>query len=218
MTSSIGSISYPASQPDLTVTIPFKRVRTQITEGGVVKDVLEAWADFGGAVSQVNTMTITAGSTGDDYLIGITAGGNSAIVSHTQRSGDTATTIATRLLEEINGVPSASALVSGTAATNVLTLTSDLPGATITYDVSGSTTPSNIVVAQTTAASGTAKMRKIGEIKTYFILPSGGRNIAGVSQAVFYDGGNPPTISRTGTETLANHPASMEAISASVNA
>ena len=94
MTSSIGSISYPASQPDLTVTIPFKRVRTQITEGGVVKDVLEAWADFGGAVSQVNTVTITAGSTGDDYLIGITAGGNSAIVSHTQRSGDTATTIA----------------------------------------------------------------------------------------------------------------------------
>ncbi|MFM6214196.1 hypothetical protein, partial [Planktothrix sp.] len=161
MTSSISSISYPASQPDLTVTIPFKRVRTQITEGGVVKDVLEAWADFGGAVSQVNTMTITAGSTGDDYLIGVTAGDDSAIISYTQRSGDTATTIAARLLEEINGVPSASALVSGTAAANVLTLTSDLPGVTITYDVGGSTTPSNIVVAQTTAASGTAKMRKV---------------------------------------------------------
>jgi hypothetical protein len=217
MTSSIGSISYPASQPDLTVTIPFKKVRKQITEGGVVKDVLEAWADFGGAVSQVNTITITAGSTGNDYLIGISDGTNDAIVSYVQQSGDTATVIAARLLEEINGVPSASALVSGTASANVLTLTSDLPGVTITYDVSGSTTPGNIVVAQTTAASGTAKMRKIGEIKTYFILPVGGRNIAVVSQVVFYDGANPPAIARTGAESSANHPTSMEAISASVN-
>lgn len=218
MTSSISSISYPASQPDLTVTIPFKRVRTQITEGGVVKDVLEAWADFGGAVSQVNTMTITAGSTGDDYLIGVTAGDDSAIISYTQRSGDTATTIAARLLEEINGVPSASALVSGTAAANVLTLTSDLPGVTITYDVGGSTTPSNIVVAQTTAASGTAKMRKVAEIKTYYEIPSGGRNLVAVNQSVFYDGANPAGVVRNNPEARSNHPQSMEALAALANA
>jgi hypothetical protein len=60
-------------------------------------------------------------------------------------------------------------------------------------------------------------MRKIGEIKTYFILPVGGRNIAVVSQVVFYDGANPPVIVRTGAEASANHPTSMEAISASVN-
>lgn len=217
MTSSISSISYLASQPDLTVTIPFKKVRTQITEGGVVKDVLEAWADFGDAVSQVNTITITAGSAGDDYIIGVSDGTDDALVSYVQQSGDTASTIAARLLEEINGVPSVSNLIFGTVVAGVITLTAIMPGVALTLDVSASTTPGNLVVATPTSASGTAKMRKIGEIKTYFTLPADGRNLAGVSQVVFYDGGNPPSVARTGSESRANHPTSMEAISASVN-
>ncbi|HET8689085.1 MAG TPA: hypothetical protein VFM18_20940, partial [Methanosarcina sp.] len=196
MTSSIGSISFPVAQPDSVVSRPFKQVKKQITEGGKTKDVVEAWVDFGGAVSQVNTITITAGSAGNDYIIEIDDGTNSAIVSYVQQAGDTAASIAARLLEEINGVPSVSDLVSATVLSNVLTLTADLPGTALTYDVSASTTPGNIVVAQTTAASGTAKMRKISEIKSYFEIPSGGRNLVIVSQTVFYDGANPPVVVR----------------------
>lgn len=218
MTSSIGSISFPVAQPDSVVSCPFKQVKKQITEGGKTKDVVEAWVDFGGAVSQVNTITITAGSAGNDYIIEIDDGTNSAIVSYVQQAGDTAASIAARLLEEVNGVPSVSDLVSGTVASNVLTLTADLPGTALTYDVSASTTPGNIVVAQTTAASGTAKMRKISEIKSYFEIPSGGRNLVIVSQTVFYDGANPPVVVRENTATRSNHPLSMEAIAAVVNA
>lgn len=217
MTSSIGSISYPVLQPDLQVTIPFKKVRTQITEEGVLKDVLEAWADFGGAVPQVSTVTITAGSAGNDYIVGVSDGTDDALVSYVQQSGDTASTIAARLLEEINGVPSVSDLIFGTAVGGVITLTAVTPGVALTLDVSASTTPGNLVVATPTPASGTAKMRKIGEIKTYFVLPPGGRNLAGVSQVVFYNAANPPVIARTAPESRVSHPTSMEAISASVN-
>ena len=218
MTSSIGSISFPVTQPDVSVSRPFKLVKKVITEGGKSKDVVEAWVDFGGAVSQISTITITAGSTGNDYILEISDGTNEGIVSYVQQTGDTATTIAARLLEEINGVPSVSNLVSGTAEANVLTLISDLPGVAITLDVSASTTPSNLVVAQTTAASGTAKMRKIAEIKIYYEVPSGSRNLIAVSQTTFYDGANPPVVARNNPESRSNHPQSMEAIAAAVNA
>lgn len=218
MTSSIGSISFPIAQPDTVVSRPFKQVKKQITEGGKVKDVIEAWVDFGGAVSQVNTVTLTAGSVGDDYILEVSDGTNSAIVSYVQQTGDTATTIGARLLEEINGVPSVSDLISGAVLTNVLTLTADLPGVTITYDVSASTTPANLVVAQTTAASGTAKMRKVAEVKNHYEIPSGGRNLVIVSQSVFYDGMTPATVVRENAATRNNHPQSMEALAAAVNA
>lgn len=218
MTSSIGSISFPVAQPDTVVSRPFKQVKKQVTEEGKSKEVLEAWVDFGGAVSQVNTITITAGSAGNDYILEVSAGTNDAIVSYVQQAGDTANIIAARLLEEINGVASVSSLISATVLNNVLTTTSDLPGTTISYDVGASTTPGNIVVAQTTAASGTAKMRKIGEIKTYFEIPSGGRNLVLVSQSVFYDGANPPAVVRNSPETRGNHPESMETLATIINA
>lgn len=217
MTSSISTITFPVAQPDVQVSKPLKQILKTITEGGKTKQVLEAWVDFGGATPQVSTLTITAGSNGNDYIIEISNGTKTALVSYVQQAGDTASKIAERLTDEINGVPTVSELVSATVNNNVITLTSDEPGVTLNYDVSASTTPGNLVVAQTTPASGTAKMRKVGEIKINFEVPVGGRNISAVSQAVFYDGSEPAVIARSGTENRANHPQSLEALAKTVN-
>lgn len=212
MTSSVGSISFPKQQPDLTVTRASKIVRRQITEDSKSKDVIEFWVDFGGAVAQVNTLTITAGTTGDDYIVDISNGTVSAIATYTMQTGDTATIIASRIAEEINGLASTSALVSATVAGAVITITADNPGVAITYDVSESTTPANLVVAQTTASSGVAKMGKVSEVKIYFEIPSGGRNQQIVTQTIFYTGANPAVEVRRNTEQRANHPQSMETL------
>lgn len=217
MTSSIGSISFPVAQPDQVVSRAFKQVAKEVTEDGKTKQVLEAWVDFGGGTSQVSTLTITAGATGDDYIIEITAGAKNAIASYVQQAGDTANIIASRLLAELNGVPSISELVSGTVTNNVITLTADEPGINVTYDVSASTTAANLVVAETTSEAGTAKMRKIAEIKTFLEVPTGGRNLSIVSQTTFFDGANPPNEVRKNPETRVNHPQSMEAIAKLVN-
>lgn len=146
------------------------------------------------AVEEVTTLTITAGVTND--LFAVTIAGDTYI--YKQKAGDTADIVATELAKRADANPK----VKATAAANVVTLTGVVAGETLAITDGGSTTPANMTIAETTAASGTAKYRKLSEV---VLLP-------GVDNQKFYPMYTIKTGWFTGADpaTEANQPVSTK--------
>lgn len=108
-----------------------------------------------GSVLEQQTVTITAGVDGDNYIL--THPSLTTPITYVQQTGDTADDIAAALGSYLNG----SGEVEADVATNVITVTFGDSADVALIDVSGSTTPGNLVVAETQAGTGTAAKRKI---------------------------------------------------------
>lgn len=206
----VGSITFPESQPDNPITAATKITTSIITEGGKEKTLVAYWTDFGGAIAQVDTATVTAGIAGDIYQIAITSGATTEFVEYVMNTGDTADDIAAALASEFNN--SDVTLSAATVASNVVTITSTNPGDVVTLDAAGSTTPANLVVANTVAASGTGNLVKVAEHKYFFGVATGSRVLSVYSQNIYYnvDG----TVARSSVETRDNHSVAMETLKA----
>jgi hypothetical protein len=118
------------------------------------------------AVPQVSTVTLSAGSTGDDIAIHLTVSSTTWVYRHVKAAGDTVTTVAAFLATLINTNPN----VAATSALGVITITSAIPGQAFTLANTDSTTAGNVVIATTTANSGTALHRKVAEIDVAFTV------------------------------------------------
>ena len=118
------------------------------------------------AVAQVSTVTLSAGSTGDDVAVHLTVGSTTWIYRHVKTSSDTVTTMAAFLATLINTNPN----VAATSSAGVITITSAIPGQAFTLANTDSTTVGNVVIATTTANSGTALHRKIVELDVAFTV------------------------------------------------
>lgn len=206
----VGSITFPESQPDNNITAATKITTSKVTESDKEKNVVTYWADFGGATAQVDTATVTAGTVGDVYQIAITSGGSTEFVEYVQNTGDTADDIAEALAVEFSGTDVS--LAAAVASANVITLTGANPGDSITYDVTSSTTPANLAIASTTAASGTGNVVKVAEHKYFFAVAEGSRVLSVFSQNVYYNADG--TVARSSVETRDNHSVAMETIKA----
>ncbi len=115
-------------------------------------------------VPQVSTVTITSGSTGDEYAVKVTVGSSALTYRHKQVASETAASIATFLATLINTNPN----VQATNVGGVITIKSLIPGQAFTLSNTDSTTVGNVVIATTTANSGTALHRKIAEAEIDF--------------------------------------------------
>ena len=118
------------------------------------------------AVAQVSTVTLSAGSTGDDIAVHLTVGATTWVYRHKKAAGDTVTTMAAFLAMLINTNPN----VSATSSTGVITITSAIPGQAFTLANTDSTTAGSVVIATPTANSGTALHRKIVELDVAFTV------------------------------------------------
>lgn len=113
-------------------------------------------------VKQVDTLTISAGVLDDLYTVSISDGTTTDIYTYRQEAADTPTIIAASLAQLLDLHPG----VRVTSAAGVITVTGVHGGVTITIDVSASTTPGNIVLANVTPASGTPLFVKVATITT----------------------------------------------------
>lgn len=118
------------------------------------------------AVAQVSTVTLSAGSTGDDIAVHLTVGATTWVYRHKKAAGDTVTTMAAFLAMLINTNPN----VSATSSAGVITITSAIPGQAFTLANTDSTTAGSVVIATPTANSGTALHRKIVELDVAFTV------------------------------------------------
>ena len=155
-------------------------------------------------VAQVSTVTITAGTTSDEYAVKVTVGASVLTYRHKQVASQNATAIAVFLATIINTNPN----VTATSAAAVITIKSLIPGQAFTLDNSDSTTVGNVVIATTTANSGTALHRKIGEAELTFSASTAGFPVVSVS-GKWYDGASSPVLKQnfgplvgTGNSTL----------------
>ena len=158
--------------------------------------------------SQVNTITIALGVVNDDYAVVITSGTDVLTYRHRQIAGDTANSIANFLAKIID----TSSYVQATSNAAVITITGAVPGAAFDVDNTTSTTPANLVIAETTPPAGTPKHRKRWEIiYTFSIKPNGFETVS--CEGACYDGANPGTvIQRFGPLALADAPRSLSQI------
>ncbi|MCC5616533.1 hypothetical protein LC605_15925 [Nostoc sp. CHAB 5836] len=143
-------------------------------------------------VPQVSTVTITAGTTGDEYAIKATVGSSAPTYRHKQLAGETAPLIAAFLATLINTNPS----LWATSAGAVITIKSLIPGQAFTLANTDSTTAGNVVIATTTANSGTALHRKIAEADMTFSANTSGFPVVSVSGR-WYDGAASPALKQT---------------------
>ncbi|MEH2033205.1 MAG: hypothetical protein V7K67_26850 [Nostoc sp.] len=155
-------------------------------------------------VAQVSTVTVTAGTTGDEYAIAVTVGSSTLTYRHKQVASQTATAIATFLATLINTNPN----VQATSVGAVITITSVIPGQAFTLANTDSTTPGNVVIATTTANAGTALHRKIGQANVVFGAIATGFPVINVS-GNWYDGSASPVqqqafgpLTGTGNSTI----------------
>lgn len=118
------------------------------------------------AVAQVSTVTLSAGSTGDDIAIHLTVGATTWIYRHKKTSSDTVTTMAAFLATLINTNPN----VYATSALGVITIKSAIAGQAFTLANTDSTTAGNVVIATTTANSGTALHRQVAVVDVGFSI------------------------------------------------
>lgn len=116
------------------------------------------------AVAQVSTVTLSAGSTGDDIAIHLTVGSTTWVYRHVKTSSDTVTTMAAFLATLINTNPN----VAATSNLGVITITSAIPGQAFTLANTDSTTAGNVVIATPTANAGTALHRKVVDLDVTF--------------------------------------------------
>lgn len=120
------------------------------------------------AVAQVSTVTLSEGLTGDDIVVELTVGANVWHYRHQETAADTVTTMAAFLATLINTNPN----VAATSALGVITITSAIPGQAFSLANTGSTTAGNVVIATTTANSGTALHRKVVDLDVTFDVNS----------------------------------------------
>jgi hypothetical protein len=163
---SIGTISYdrPANstvtattlETDYQISFPLAN-RVRITQNLTLDPA---------AVPQVSTVTLSAGSNGDDIAVHLTVGSTTWIYRHVKAAGDTVTTMAAFLATLINTNPN----VAATSSAGVITITSAIPGQAFTLANTDSTTVGNVVIATTTANSGTALHRKVADIDVTFAV------------------------------------------------
>lgn len=102
------------------------------------------------AIREVVTLTVTGGSTGDVYSVGIQNDGNYQNFAYVQQSTDTSIQIAQKLAETIDK----SIFVEASATGNVVTLVVYEAGQAITVTNDQSTNPLNLAILQTVAPSG----------------------------------------------------------------
>jgi hypothetical protein len=163
---SVGTISYdrPANstvtattlETDYQISFPLAN-RVRITQNLTLDPA---------AVPQVSTVTLSAGSNGDDIAVHLTVGSTTWIYRHVKAAGDTVTTMAAFLATLINTNPN----VAATSSAGVITITSAIPGQAFTLANTDSTTVGNVVIATTTANSGTALHRKVADIDVTFAV------------------------------------------------
>jgi hypothetical protein len=163
---SVGTISYdrPANstvtattlETDYQISFPLAN-RVRITQNLTLDPA---------AVPQVSTVTLSAGSTGDDIAIHLTVGSTTWVYRHVKAAGDTVATIAAFLATLINTNPN----IAATSAAGVITITSAIPGQAFTLANTDSTVVGNVVIATTTANSGTALHRKVADIDVTFAV------------------------------------------------
>lgn len=138
-------------------------------------------------VAQVDTLTVSAGVADDLYTVSINDGTTTDIFTYRQETDDTPTIIAASLARLLDLHPG----VRVTSALGVITSTGVHGGEVITYSVATSTTPGNIVVANTTAASGTPLYVKVATISTRKELTTSDINSGFprlTMETVYYDG------------------------------
>jgi len=182
----IGSLSY--ERPKNSATTPTTlETEYRVSFTGNVGTV-EWWMTLDPAtVAEETTVTITAGATGNYYVIDVVVGADSKSYIHKQVAGDTAATIAAYLAKIIDTNPN----VRATAASNVISIKAAVPGTDLLIDGTDSTTPANVVVATVAANGGTALHRKIGEASLTFSI-----NAAGFPEITtngkWFDGGVSP--------------------------
>lgn len=205
---SLGTVTFPQSQPDVSVEVQSRIVVNSFVDNGMQKYDVEYWVDMGDATAQVDTLTLTAGTAGDIYALDITVGGTTESVEYVMMAGDTADDIAAAIAAEFSSADMT--LAAAAASSNVVTVTSASPGSAATLDVTRSTTPGNIAVANTVAASGTGNSIKVATHRYWFAVPSGGRNLACYYQNIFFDAAG--TAVRTDTPLSALHSIAMETL------
>ena len=140
-------------------------------------------------VAQVSTVTITAGTTSDEYAVKVTVGSGAFTYRHKQVASETATSIAAFLATLINTNPN----VAATSAAGIITIKSLIPGQAFTLANTDSTTVGNAVIATTTANSGTALHRKVAEAEITFSASTSGFPVTSVS-GKWYDGASTPVM------------------------
>lgn len=140
-------------------------------------------------VAQVSTVTITVGSETDEYAVAVTVGTSVMTYRHKQTADDTDNTIAAFLSKIINTNDN----IFATHNLNVITITSLIPGQAFTLDNSDSTDTNKVVLATTTANSGTPLHRKIADVEVVFSIGANGFPRA-TFNGKWYDGSSVPVL------------------------
>ena len=181
------SITYPRPLNSSAITTELE-TEYRITIPSPNKTKIEVYATLDPAnVPQVNTVTISTGSEGDEYAIGITVNNTEKVYRHRQTATDTATTIADFLTTLIN----TDSNVHATAATGVITIKSLIPGQAFTVDVSESATPANLEDVNTVENVGNVLHRKISEAEVTFSVSTSGFPVISIS-GKWFDGAATP--------------------------
>lgn len=184
----VGSIVFPVPVAPTSVTSKTE-VKIVTATSPTLGATVEFWADIqGGAVGQVNTLTVTLGTTGDVYAVSISTGlaADPEIYSVVQETGDTATILAARLAKDLNN----DSRVEAKNVAGVITVTGTTAGQAITISANPetlTTTPANLVLALVTAASGTSVYRKLASAVVVFTVNASGNPVTTVTPT-FFDG------------------------------
>ena len=144
-------------------------------------------------VAQVTTITITAGADGDLYDLEVDDGVNPDVYSYRQKGAMSATDIAMALARRLDLHPA----IRATSANNIITATGVVPGVAITFDEANSTTPGNLIIADTTTANGTPLTRLISRTTINWQTdPTGNPKVN--YQTTFYNGNETPEVNNNG--------------------
>ena len=156
------------------------------------------------AVRQVTTLTVTGGSTGDVYSVGIQNNGNYTNFAYIQQSTDNDHQIAQRLAETIDK----STFVEASSNGNLVIIIVYEAGQSITVTNDQSTVPGNIVITETVAADGAGNVvLLLSKTRlTYSTNTEGKPQIETEIEWYFNDDATPITTSNRG---IATHPNSL---------
>jgi hypothetical protein len=208
----IASITYPRIKESATEATVLPMQYLVSFAGNVAKTEWYATLDPT-AIAQVTTITFTAGTTGDDYAVTVTANSVAYTYRHKQEASQNATAIAAFMAAIMDTHPG----VSVTATGAVVTVTSSVPGQAVTFDKTQSTTASNVVIATTTANAGTPLQRKIGEASVTFAITDVNSNGIGGFPEIslsgkWYDGALSPTVTQNFGPLKSTAPKSANAL------
>lgn len=207
-----GSLSYNRPRSSTTVSTTLRTNYDILPTPAVNQTSQDIYFDLDPTtVPQEDTITISAGITGDIYAVSISDGTTTDIYYYVQEAGDTDAVVAASLQPLLDLHPG----VKVTVASNVLTVEGVHGGETITIDVSASTTAGNLVVANVTAASGTPLYAKVANIVTETELTSAGTN-PGFPRlkmiTTYYDGDPTTPVVLNTKEVYTTSPRSLDEI------